>query len=531
MRNLQRPGRSPVHSVNGMACTSHPLSSQTAIDILKAGGNAMDAAVAACAVQCVVEPEMTGIGGDCFCLFAPNGQGAPVAFNGSGRAPAAATPEWYAANGIEAIERQSPHAVTVPGAVDAWQTLIEDHGRMSLGELLQPAIAFAQEGYPISSRVHVDFCDGVELLKNDANASAVFLPDGNPPKVGAMHRQPKLAATFEAIAEGGRDAFYKGAVAEDIVGYLQSKDGLHTMEDFAAVNGNYVDPISVAYGERQLYQCPPNGQGVIALLLLNMMEGLGSKGDDPAALERVHLELEAIRIAYGFRDMHLADPDQASVPVEWFLSKETARELRGAIDPERAGDSLPDVAPPPHSSTIYLTVVDKDRNACSFINSLFNGFGSGLMAPQSGVLLHNRGQGFTLAAGHPNCIAPGKRPLHTLIPGMVTQADKVTLSYGVMGGQYQAAGHMQFLTRLFDYELDIQEALDAPRFFADPFTGDVGLEDRIPDDVVQALVAKGHRASHAARPIGGGQAIAIDWEQNVLTGGSDPRKDGCAIGY
>lgn len=531
MRNLQRPGRSPVHAVNGMACTSHPLSSQTAIEILKAGGNAMDAAVAACAVQCVVEPEMTGVGGDCFCLYAPQGQGTPIAFNGSGRAPAAATPDWYAERGITTIERQSPHAVTVPGAVDAWQTLIDDHGRMSLGELLQPAIAYARNGYPISSRVHVDFCDGEDLLKGDENASSVFLPGGRPPKVGAMHRQPKLAGTLDAIADGGRDAFYQGDIAADIVSYLQSLDGLHTLEDFAAVNGNYVDPISTLYGERHLYQCPPNGQGVIALLLLNMMEGLGREGDDPITLERVHMELEAIRIAYGFRDMHLADPDQADVPVDWFLSKETGRNLRAAIDADRAGDTLPEISPPPHSSTIYLTVVDKDRNACSFINSLFNGFGSGLMAPQSGVLLHNRGQGFTLEAGHPNCIAPGKRPLHTLIPGMVTDGERVTLSYGVMGGQYQAAGHMQFLTRLFDYGLDIQEALDAPRFFADPFTGDVGLEDRIPDDILQALIARGHRAAHAARPIGGGQAIAIDWHENVLTGGSDPRKDGCAIGY
>lgn len=531
MRNLQYPGRSPVHAVSGMACTSHPLSSQTAIDILKAGGNAVDAAVAACAVQCVVEPEMTGVGGDCFCLYAPAGRGTPIAFNGSGRAPAAATAEWYAANGVTTIERQSPHAVTVPGAVDAWQRLVEDHGRMALGELLRPAIAYARDGYPISSRVHVDFCDGVALLQGDENAAAAFLPGGKPPDVGARHRQPKLAATLEAIAEGGRDAFYKGDIAADIVEYLQSKNGLHTMEDFAAVNGNYVDPISIAYGDRRIYQCPPNGQGVIALLLLNMLEGLGTEGGDPLAPERVHMELEAMRIAYGFRDMHLADPEQSSVPVDWFLAKETAAELRRAIDPERAGDGLPDVAPPPHASTIYLTVVDKDRNACSFINSLFNGFGSGLMAPRSGVLLHNRGQGFTLAAGHPNCIAPGKRPLHTLIPGMVSDGERVTLSYGVMGGQYQAAGHLQFLTRLFDFGLDIQEALDMPRFFTDPFTGDVGVEAGVPDTVLQTLLTKGHRAARVARPIGGGQAIAIDWQENVLTGGSDPRKDGCAIGY
>lgn len=530
MRDLERPGRSPVHATEGMACTSHPLATLVAIDILKAGGNALDAAIAACAVQCVVEPESTGIGGDCFCLYSPEAAPVPVAFNGSGKAPAAATQQWYADNGITQIERQSPHSVTVPGAIDAWDRLVADHGRMKLGELLQPAIRYAIEGYPISSRVHADFAGNADLLRNDANAARVMLPNDEVPAVGSLHRQPELGATLQAIADGGRDAFYKGAVAEDIVEYLQGLGGLHTLDDFAAVKGDYVEPISGEFRGHQVFQCPPNGQGVIALLLLNIMSEISTDGD-PINLERVHAEIEACRLAYGERDLYVADPTQAKVPVDWLLSKENAEALRGAIDPGKAGSALPDIQPPEHESTVYISVVDKDRNCCSFINTLFNGFGSCQMAPRSGVMLQNRGQAFTLEAGHPNCIAPGKRPLHTIIPGMIVRDGKAVMPFGVMGGQYQAAGHMQFLTRLFDYGLDIQQAMDAPRFFPSPKTGDVEVEGTVPQDIRDGLRAKGHRIIPPSKPIGGSQAIWIDWEQNVLTGGSEPRKDGCALGY
>ena len=530
MRNLELPGRSPVHATEGMACTSHPLSSQVAIDTLKAGGNALDAAVAACAVQCVVEPESTGIGGDCFCLYSPEGAAAPIAFNGSGAAPAAATAEWYGDQGITDIERHSPHAVTIPGAIDGWHQLVRDHGTLYLGTLLQPAIAYAWNGYPISSRVHMDFKGQIDLLAKDENASRVFMPGGKVPDVGQLHRQPELAATLEAIAEGGRDAFYTGAVAEDIVSYLQSKGGLHTLEDFTAVKGDYVSPISVDFRGHQIFQCPPNGQGVIALLLLNIMSGI-EPGTDLLSVDRIHTEIEAIRLAYAIRDLYVADPAQVDVPVDWLLSGDNASALRKEIDPAKAGSALPDIRPPAHAATVYISVVDKDRNACSFINTLFGSFGSGLFAPRSGVMLQNRGQGFTLEIGHPNCIAPGKRPLHTIIPGMISRDNRAVMPFGVMGGQYQAAGHMQFLTRYFDFGLDLQEAMDQPRFFADPTTGDVQVETGIPDDVRDGLRAKGHHLVAPPKPIGGSQAIWIDWEQNVLTGGSDPRKDGCAIGY
>ena len=531
MRDLERPGRSPVHAPEGMASTSHPLSTQTAVDVLRGGGNALDAAVAACAVQCVVEPESTGIGGDCFCIYAPEGSDDLVAFNGSGRAPAAATANWYAENGIKSIERQSPHSVTVPGAIDAWETLVRDHGTRPLSELLQPAIRYARDGYPVSSRVSVDFASQASLLKNDEGAQRVFMPGGKTPGVGEMHRQPELAATMQKIAEGGRDAFYTGDVAEDIVSYLQGKGGLHTMEDFANMRGEYVTPITSNFRGYDVYQCPPNGQGVIALMLLNIMSEVETYGDQPITLERVHAEIEAGRLAYRDRNLYLADPNQAEVPVDWLLSPEHAAQVRAAIDPVKALSPLPEFTGPKHESTVYISVVDKDRNCCSFINTLFSNFGSVQMAPKSGVMLQNRGQGFVLDPNHPNCIAPGKRPLHTIIPGMVVKDGKAVMPYGVMGGEYQSFGHMQFLTGMFDYGLDIQEAQDRPRFFPDPFSGEVEVEGTIPEDIQAGLREKGHKLVRPAKPIGGSQAIWVDYEQNVLTAGSDPRKDGCAIGY
>ena len=531
MRNLQLPGRSPVHAPEGMASTSHPLSSEVAIDVLKSGGNAMDAAVAACAVQCVVEPGSTGIGGDCFCLYSNEGTSDIIAFNGSGKAPAAASPEWFASQGITELQRHSPHAVTIPSAVDAWCQLVADHGRKQIGELLEPAIRYARDGYPISSRVFSDFVASEAVLRAEPSTKAVFLPEGDLPSVGQRHRQPLLAATFEAIAAGGRDAFYKGAIAADIVEYLQAKGGLQTMEDFASVKGDYVEPISACHRGVRVHECPPNGQGVIALLLLNIMSGCESGVGGPITADRLHFELEACRLAYQARNIYVADPAFADVPVEQLLSNAYGQSLRDKINREAAQEQPLDVALPRHDDTVYITVVDKDRNACSFINTLFMGFGSGLTAPRSGVVLHCRGLGFSLDPESPNCIAGGKRPLHTIIPGMVTRDDKLVMSFGVMGGQYQAFGHMQFLTRFLDYGLDIQEAMDLPRTMVDPFTGDVEIENSVPENIKEELRRRGHRLVGAQQPIGGSQAIWIDWQENMLTGGSDPRKDGCALGY
>ena len=531
MRNLELPGRSPVHATNGMAATSHPLSTMTAVKVLQDGGNAMDAAVAACAVQCVVEPGSTGIGGDCFMLFAPGRGGETVAFNGSGRAPAAASVEWYVENGIDAIERFTPHSVTVPGAVDAWETLLKDYGTMGLDRLLKPAIAFARGGYPIHSRVSVDFATGAEAaLRHDPNAERVMLPGGQPPKVGSIHRQPELADTMELIAEKGRDAFYFGPVAEDIVSHLQSLGGLHTMEDFAEAKGEYVTPVRTRYRGYEVYECPPNGQGIVALEMLNILSGFDVSGMAPLSAERLHLLIEATRLAYRDRDDAVADPAQAQVPIDWMLSAERANELRAAIAADRAMAPPRPSDMPAHADTVYLCVVDKDRNAVSFINSLFAGFGSGIMAPKSGVLLHNRGNGFVVQSGHPNCIAPRKRPLHTIIPGMLAKGGRAVMPFGVMGGHYQAVGHSFVLGNIIDFGLDVQEAIDLARIFAPP-GGHVEIEAGVPEETVGELKALGHKVAATEKPIGGGQAILIDWDTGVLTGGSDPRKDGCALGY
>jgi len=531
MRNLELPGRSPAHGLQGMAATSHTLSTLTAVNILQKGGNALDAAIAACAVQCVVEPESTGIGGDCFCLYAPEGSDDLVAFNGSGRAPMAATAEWYMNEGITDIEQQSPHAVTVPAAIDAWCQLNRDHGKLDLGEILAPAIAYARDGYPVSSRVSVDFAMAAPLLAGDPNLSRIFMPNGATPKVGEMHSQPELARTLQMVADNGREAFYTGELAEDMCGYLQSRGGLHTLEDFANGVGDYVTPISTDFRGHTVWECPPNGQGVIALLLLNIMSGYDTDGVDPVSVERLHLEIEAGRLAYQDRNVFVADPTKADVPTDWLLSEAHAAELRALIDPDKGMDTLPPVSLPKHEDTVYVTVVDKDRNACSFINTLFHNFGAGLMAPKSGVTFTNRGQGFVIEPGHRNCIAPGKRPLHTIIPGMVSKDGKAVMPFGVMGGHYQSFGHMHLLTKFFDFGKDIQEAQDLPRVFPHAGTRKVEVEGTVPDHVVDGLKKLGHEPFKPAKPIGGSQAIWIDWERGILTGGSEPRKDGCAIGY
>lgn len=529
MRNLEAPGRSPVMATEGMASTSHPLATSAALDILKQGGNALDAAIAACAVQCVVEPHSTGIGGDCFCLYSPGGSTQLIAYNGSGQTPAAASFEWYQSQGINTLERQSPHTVTVPGAVNAWCQLNEDHGKLPMPVLLERAIHYAREGYPITSRVSVDFAMQAALLKNNAAAAEVFLPDGKTPAEGSLHRQPALAATLDAIGQAGRDAFYQGEIAADMVDTLQALGGLHTLEDFATVTGEYVTPIQTRYKGYDVFQVPPNGQGVIALQLLNIVSGFAV--DEPLSVERLHLEIEAGRQAYQDRYLYVADQRQAQVPVEWLLSAEHANEIREHINPAMRLAELPQYTSPGHRSTVYISVVDKDRNACSFINSLFHSFGSVQMAPKSGVMFHNRGESFVMVPDHPNCIGPRKRPMHTIIPGMVARNDKVIMPYGVMGGDYQSYGHMQFLTRHLDFGMDIQEAQDAPRLFPTPGVNEVEYESTFNTGTIEALKKLGHPMVPASRPIGGSQAISIDWQSGILTGGSDPRKDGCAIGY
>ncbi len=529
MRNFELPGRSPVHATGGMAATSHPLATLAAVNVLQSGGNAMDAAVAAVAVQGVVEPQSTGIGGDCFMLYAPNGKSDIIAFNGSGRAPKAATPEWFARNGLRAIGEHSPHAVTVPGAVDAWCRLIADYGTKSIGELLQPAIRYARDGFPVHSRVAGDWENNMPVLAADSGSARIYLPGGKPPTTGRLHRQPELAKSLEAIARNGRDAFYKGAVAKDIVERLNALGGLHTLDDFAEAAGEYVAPIRTGYRGFDVYECPPNGQGIVALMMLNILADAGLDRFEPLSPERLHLMIEAARLAYAERDAWVGDPRQIDVPVKRLLSADFAAGLREHIRPDRANHRRPGDMPA-HADTVYLCVVDKDRNVVSFINSLFEAFGSGITAPKSGVLLQNRGFAFKLDPKHPNCIAPGKRPMHTIIPGMLVKKGRAVMPFGVMGGHYQAFGHAYLLTNLLEHGLDLQEAIDLPRLFP-TLAGPVEVESGIPKKTVKALNAKGHKTQATKKPLGGAQAIWIDRESAVLTGASEPRKDGCAIGY
>jgi len=532
MRDYHLAGRSPVYATHGMAATSMPAATLTALDVLRDGGNALDAAIAACAVLCVIEPQSTGIGGDCFCLYAPAGTGKVIGLNGSGRAPAAAAIDWYEKAGISALENTSGHAVTVPGAVNAWETLLKAHGRKGLDELLQPAIRYAEEGWPVHSKVSWDWkrLEG-KLRKTGATH---FLPGGSAPNPGDLFVQPGLAETLRAIARHGARAFYEGPIAADIVATLRKHGGLHTEEDFALglANADFVEPITSKWNGYDVYQIPPNGQGILVLQMLGMLEGFGDAPDGPMGAIRAHRHIEAARLAYRDRDAFVADPSQVDVPVARMLDPAYLKSLGKLIGDDHALVDLPaagEAILPPHRDTVYLCVVDRDGNACSFINSLFQGFGSGILAENSGVMLQNRGFGFRLQRGHPNCIAPRKRPMHTIIPGMVGKDGAAVMPYGVMGGHYQPMGHTWFLTNFLQYGLDIQQSIDLPRLF--PYAGKLEIERGIPADVVARLTAMGHVPELIERPHGGGQAIWIDRARGCLVAGSEPRKDGQALGY
>jgi gamma-glutamyltranspeptidase/glutathione hydrolase len=527
MRDFELPGRSPVYATHGMAATSHPRATLAGVEVLRAGGNAIDAAVAAAGVLAVVEPHMTGIGGDCFALYAPP-RGGVIAYNGSGRAPAAAEPEWFLDRRLYEIPEDSAHAVTVPGAVEAWARLVADHGTMELGRLLAPAIELAEAGYPVAPRVARDWTQSAGALSRTAAAGRILLPGGRTPRTGDVHRQPELAATLRRIAADGAVAFYSGEIAEDMVATLGREGGLHTAEDFATHAGDYVEPIRSAYRGFDVYECPPNGQGFTALLMLNVLEGFDLGGRPPLDAARLHLQCEAGRLAYRDRDAVLGDPRASGAAVAALLEKGYAEGLRRAIRPDRAMGALP--APSgTGGDTVYLSVVDRDGGAASFINSLYYSFGSGIMSERTGVMLHNRGGLFTLAEGHPNRIAPRKRPMHTLMPGMLAKDGRAVMPFGVMGGHYQPFGHVQVVVNMLDFELDVQEAIDLPRFF---HTGDALVVERgVPRATVEALGRLGHRVHAAGAPLGGGQAVWIDRERGVLIGGSDPRKDGCAVGF
>jgi gamma-glutamyltranspeptidase/glutathione hydrolase len=528
MRDFEAPGRSTVHAVNGMAATSHPLATGAALDVLKEGGNAMDAAICAAAVQAVVEPQSTGIGGDVFALMCPKGSSEVIAYNGSGRSPAAATVDWYRERGIGRIEQHTPHSVTVPGAIEAWHRLNGDHGKLPLDHLLAPAIRYAAEGYAVHARVRFDWLRAVETVSWDVDARAVFMPGGKIPAEGELHIQPKLAETLRAIAEKGRDGFYQGPAAEAMAAKLRSLGGLHTAEDFAATQGDYVTPITTDYRGYTIHQIPPSNQGVTALIMLNILEGFDLAHYDPLSAERTHLEIEAGRIAFAVRDSAISDPGTLRVSPEQLVSKDWAADLRANISTDRAMPDIPELGLKT-SDTVYISIVDKDLNAVSFINSVYHSFGSGILCPKTGVHFQNRGESFRLDPAHPNCIGPRKRPLHTIMPGMLTLGSQAVSPYGVMGGDYQPYGHTRVLTNVIDYGLDPQAAISMPRVFA---TGAlVNIEKTFPAETSAGLKARGHSLNPAPAPLGGGQMIVIDREKGVLSAGSEHRKDGCALGY
>ncbi|PLX38601.1 MAG: gamma-glutamyltransferase [Hyphomicrobiales bacterium] len=528
-RNFQMPGRSAAYAAGGMAATSHPLATAAALDMLRQGGNAVDAALAAIAVTTVVEPHMNGIGGDCFAIIAKP-DGTLDGLNGSGRAPAALTLERFLERGDTTVNPYHPDAVTVPGAVKAWETLAASHGSRGLDTILSAAISCAEDGFPITPRVAHDWAGLKGLLERDAGATRHYLVDGETPRAGARHKLPALAETLKAIAANGADAFYKGAVAEDIVTTLAAKGGVMSLDDLAAVTADAVTPITTDYRGLTIAEIPPNGQGITALIMLNILERFDLAALDPLGPERFHLEMEAARLAYACRDAYVSDPAAMTETVERLLSDAYTDQLAGMIDPARRLTTVIDEDLVPNADTVYLTVVDENRMAVSLINSVYHGFGSGIVTEKTGIVLQNRGACFSVKEGHPNAVGPSKRPMHTIIPGMALKDGKPVMSFGVMGGAYQPCGQTHVVTNIVDYGMDVQEAIDCARLFWDD-EGTLRAETGIPEATVEGLRNRGHDVERASEPHGGGQAIAIDEATGLLVGGSDPRKDGCALGY
>lgn len=525
-RDFHLPGRSPVIAGEAMAATSHPLATLAAIETLRAGGTAADAAVTAVAALGVLEPHMTGIGGDCFCLVAK--PGAPLwGYNGSGRAAASASTHELVAAGLRTIDENSIHAVTVPGAIDAWSAILAAHGRFGLDRALAPAIRYADAGIAVAPRVAHDWALAVDRLKADAGAARHYLVDGRAPAAGDRMQYPALAATLKAVAAGGPRVFYEGPIAQDMAATVAARGSFLTAEDFARHRGDVVTPIASNYRGLDVVQLPPNGQGLAALVLLNILENFDLASLDPAGAERLHIALEAARLAYGVRDAHVADPAAMRQSVAALNEKTFAGRLAARIDCDKRV-SLPP-APTPGTDTVYVTVVDRDRMAVSLINSLYYSFGVAIATEKTGVMLQNRGACFVLDPAHPNAIGPGKRPMHTIIPALGMRQGRCDLSFGVMGGGYQAMGHACFVSNLVDYGLDLQLAIDLPRVF---FEGETTMVERgIGAAAIEGLTKRGHNVAVRPLPLGGAQAVQIDWTRGVLIGASDGRKDGCALGY
>jgi gamma-glutamyltranspeptidase / glutathione hydrolase len=526
MRDFQQPGRSAVYAANGMCATSHSLAAKTAIAVLEAGGNAIDAAIAGAVLLGICEPQMTGIGGDCFALVKPAGTEDILALNGSGRAPAGLSASDMRDKGHRVVPPNGVEAVTIPGAIDAFCRLSADWGRIGLPTILAPAIRYAETGVPVAPRVARDWALAEPTLTGVARQ--YYLLDGKVPTTGQVFRAPGQAKVLRRVADQGRDGFYRGEVADDMVASLRALGGCHTLADFDATQSTYTTPVCGTYRGVELVEHPPNGQGVTAILLANILRAFDIASLDPLGARRAHIEVEAAKLAYDARDRFLADPDHMR-RLDHLLSDETAARLAALIDPQRAGtDPLPRTEAI-HRDTIYITVVDRDRMAVSLIYSVYHSFGAGLASDRFGINFQNRGAGFNLTPGHPNEAAGGKRPMHTIIPAMLRKDGKVIMPFGVMGGAYQPTGHVRILSNLVDFDMDPQAALDAPRSFMGEGDG-MELERGYGTSIRSELAKMGHRVTTPDTPLGGAQAIWMD-EGGILIGASDPRKDGCALGY
>ncbi len=525
MRDFQQPGRSAVFAQNGICATSHPLAAKVAVQILEAGGNAMDAAIAGAVLLGICEPQSTGIGGDAFCLFNLPGSDEVLALNASGRAPKGLDAAKLRADGFDVMPLTSAHAVSLPGAMDGFIRLSKDHGKIGLKAILAPAIHYADAGVPVAPRVAFDYAQSQSTLYGAGRTH--YLLQDKPLTVGQMFRAPQQADVLRRVALDGRAGFYEGEVAQDMVASLKAAGGTHTLDDFANVACDYTAPVSGTYKEIELVEHMPNGQGATAILMLNILKHFDIAGLDPMGAKRAHLEAEAAKLAYDTLGRVVADLDHTT-RLEHMLSEETAAKLAAQINPQKALSPASPAAGAVHKDTVYITVVDKDRMCVSLIYSIFHAFGSGMASDKFGILFQNRGSGFTLEKGHPNEAAGNKRPMHTIIPGMVKRDGKIEMPFGVMGGAYQPCGHTRLLTNMEDLGMDLQTAIDAPRCFAE--RGGLKVETGYSDAVVQTLADLGHTINRATTPIGGAQAIKVR-DDGTLEGASDPRKDGIALGY
>lgn len=519
--------RSPVLGTNGMVASSQPLASVAALRVLQEGGNAVDAAITAAAVLNVVEPMMTGIGGDMFAIVYMQQEAKPVAINGSGWSGSRATLDYFRSRNADRIP-DGICSVSVPGAVAGWFKLHQRYGRLPMARLLAPAIEYADNGFPVSEIIAGQWQRSEALLRKTADAARTYLIDGRAPLHGEVFMSPDLARSLKLIAQNGRDEFYKGEIARKIVEFSDRMGGLLTLDDLSDFDAQWVEPVSTNYRGFDVYELGANTQGIAALEMLNLLEAYDLKSLGHNSAEYLHLLVEAKKLAWADRDAYIADPDKVHVPAGQLISKAYAAERRKLIDRSRAQPSVrPGLCE--DGDTVYLTVVDKDRNAVSFINSLFQPFGSGLVAGNTGIALQNRGVLFELDPSHSNHVAPRKRPFHTLIPAMVLKDGKPFFSYGVMGGDMQPQGHLQVFLNLVDFGMDPQQAGDAPRFRHS--VGGLALESAFNEPVRSGLAAKGHDIVSGFDAFGGYQGILIDPRTNVLAGGSDVRKDGLAIGW